>query len=100
MPGRCIAQHAGGGRDGAYLRVNLSNGSRGSRRTRLVHRLVALAFLGKPPTRSAHVDHVDGNRQNNRPANLRYMSASDNARRGSNYRWHGSNPEAFNGPAL
>ena len=36
-----------------------------------VHRIVAIAFLGEPPTKQHVVDHIDTNRQNNRPENLR-----------------------------
>ena len=30
-----------------------------------VHRIVALAFLGAPPTKEHVVDHIDTNKQNN-----------------------------------
>lgn len=44
-----------------------------------VHRIVALAFLGEPPTKEHIVDHIDTNRQNNRPENLRYITKLENA---------------------
>lgn len=44
-----------------------------------VHRIVALAFLGEPPTQEHIVDHIDTNRQNNRPENLRYLTRLENA---------------------
>lgn len=44
-----------------------------------VHRIVALAFLGEPPTKEHIVDHIDTNRQNNRPENLRYLTKLENA---------------------
>ena len=37
--------------------------------TERVHRIVAYAFLGEPPTAQHVVDHIDTNRQNNRPEN-------------------------------
>lgn len=37
----------------------------------VVHRIVAYAFLGEPPTPQHVIDHLDTNRQNNRPENLR-----------------------------
>src|SRR5690606_39153713 len=44
-----------------------------------VHRIVALAFLGDPPTKEHVVDHIDTNRQNNRPENLRWVTKLENA---------------------
>lgn len=44
----------------------------------VVHRIVAYAFLGEPPTSQHIVDHIDTNRQNNRPENLRWITKLDN----------------------
>ena len=44
-----------------------------------LHRLVAFAFLGPPPTGLAwQVNHLDGNPSNNRLENLEYVTASQN----------------------
>ena len=43
-----------------------------------VHRIVAIAFLGDPPTKEHIVDHIDTNRQNNRPDNLRWITRLEN----------------------
>lgn len=43
-----------------------------------VHRIVATAFLGDPPTKQHVVDHIDTNRQNNRPENLRWVTRLEN----------------------
>lgn len=43
-----------------------------------VHRLVAFAFIGTPPTRSHEVAHNDGNRLNNHYTNLRWATRSEN----------------------
>jgi hypothetical protein len=43
-----------------------------------IHRLVATAFCHKPDGRD-YVDHIDGNRKNNKAANLRWVTASENA---------------------
>lgn len=44
-----------------------------------VHRIVAYAFLGEPPTPQHIVDHIDTNRRNNRPQNLRWLTKLENA---------------------
>ncbi len=43
-----------------------------------VHRIVAFAFLGNPPTDKHIVDHIDTNRRNNRPENLRWLTRLEN----------------------
>lgn len=49
-------------------------------RSFLVHRLVCLAFLGKPPFQKAQVNHKDLNKRNNALANLEWCSQSQNIR--------------------
>ena len=44
-----------------------------------VHRIVAMAFNGEPPTKEHVVDHIDTNKQNNRPENLRWVTRLENA---------------------
>ncbi|SEE30191.1 HNH endonuclease signature motif containing protein [Prevotella sp. lc2012] len=44
-----------------------------------VHRIVAFAFHGNPPTNQHVVDHIDTNRRNNRPENLRWLTRLENA---------------------
>lgn len=43
-----------------------------------VHRIVATAFHGEPPTKEYVVDHIDTNKQNNRPENLRWVTRLEN----------------------
>jgi hypothetical protein len=43
-----------------------------------VHRIVATAFHGPQPSKDHVVDHIDTNRQNNRPENLRWVTKHEN----------------------
>lgn len=44
----------------------------------LIHRIVAFAFLGSSPSDKHVVDHIDMDRKNNRPENLRWVTRLDN----------------------
>jgi hypothetical protein len=52
-----------------------------ARRTR-VHRLVCLAFHGDPPFGYC-VDHINGNKEDNRADNLRWCDWVENGRKGN-----------------
>lgn len=43
-----------------------------------IHRIVATAFHGEAPTPEHVVDHIDTNKQNNRPSNLRWLTRLEN----------------------
>lgn len=58
-----------------YLRVTLSGGGRCVKH--LVHRLVALSFVPNPDGKP-EVNHINGDKQDNRPENLEWVSASAN----------------------
>ena len=59
-----------------YRRVCLQNGRRNKV---LVHRLVALAFLGEPPSEDhTDVNHIDGDSSNNLPDNLEWTTHQEN----------------------
>lgn len=50
----------------------------GVRTTRTIHVLVAAAFLG--PRSNESINHIDGDKRNNRPSNLEYCSIAHNNR--------------------
>lgn len=60
-----------------YLKVRLSDGKR--RYKIAVHRLVAFAFHGPPPTNDHEVRHLNGDRTDNRAANLAWGTRAENA---------------------
>lgn len=47
--------------------------------TERVHRIVCTAFHGEAPTPQHIVDHINTNRQDNRPENLRWLTKLENA---------------------
>lgn len=79
--GRWPAGHVlrpGSARSG-HLYVILTGPDRRTRKE-FVHRLVAKAFIGQPPFEGALVLHHDDCPTNNRPGNLRWGNAKQNAR--------------------
>lgn len=59
-----------------YLRVMVSIGGR--RKTWQLHRLVAIAFHGHPPSDKPFVNHINGIKLDNRPQNLEWASYREN----------------------
>ena len=59
-----------------YFQISLWRGNQDHRTT--VHRLVALAFLGEPPSTKHVVAHNDGSRDNNHWTNLRWATQREN----------------------
>ncbi len=59
-----------------YLSVDLCYP--GGKRTELVHRLVAIAFLGEPSFRGAEVNHIDADKGNAAVSNLEWVTSSAN----------------------
>lgn len=62
-----------------YLAVRLSRQNR--KRGFLVHRVVALAFLGCPPSEKHVVDHKNGKKTDNRVTNLEWVTQRENQKR-------------------
>lgn len=45
-----------------------------------INRIVALAFLGQPPSPKHHAAHFDGDKANNHVSNIRWATRSENER--------------------
>lgn len=63
-------------KQGGYLQVTLGGNS--DKKWHRVHRLVARAFLGEPPTPKHEVLHGNGDPADNRLENLRWGTSSEN----------------------
>lgn len=61
---------------GGYLRTTISTKNRQQHRP--IHRLVAEAFIGLPPTPNHQINHIDGNKTNNRADNLEWCTVQEN----------------------
>lgn len=62
-------------KDRGYVYVTLAEN--GNNSSRSVHRVIALAFFGPCPD-GLQVNHKNGNKTDNRPDNLEYVTASEN----------------------
>lgn len=60
-----------------YMRVRVTIG--GIKQTHKVHRLVASAFVKRLSEQQTFVNHMDGNKKNNRSDNLEWVTALENA---------------------
>lgn len=60
-----------------YFLVTLVD-SNGKHKNRFIHRLLAKAFIPNPLNK-AHVNHIDGNKQNNSICNLEWCTPKENA---------------------
>lgn len=72
IKGKVLRQSTANG----YSRVILS--VEGRQDQWLVHRLVALTFLGHPDFKGAQVNHINSKKRDNRVENLEWVTASEN----------------------
>lgn len=72
---------------GEYLRVKIpfdisgEPDSSGKGVGHYVHKLVALAFIGSPPSDCIKVDHINENKMDNRSINLQYLTNQENLKK-------------------
>lgn len=79
--------------DKGYLRVELFD-AHGNKVHMKVHRLVANAFVWNPYGKP-HVNHIDGNNQNNSYTNLEWVTDAENkARRKELLKFNGTWPDS------
>ncbi len=71
-------------------------GSFGDRKKYKIHRLVAIAFRGPPPSNRHQVAHNDGNALNNHADNIRWATAKEN---NADRAKHGTLPFGENSPS-
>lgn len=62
---------------GGYSQIQLRKHPGAKYKTYLVHRLVALTYI-KNPANKPQVNHIDGNKHNNKINNLEWVTASEN----------------------
>lgn len=60
-----------------YLRAKLVDDS-GIKRTVTLHRLIALAFHGPPPSEKHQARHLDDDKSNNHPSNIAWGTSKEN----------------------
>ena len=61
-----------------YLRVKLYDIGGETYQKVLIHRLVAAAYIGNPPSPKHMINHIDGNPSNNNVNNLEWVTSSEN----------------------
>lgn len=71
-----------------YYTVSLYSKANGKLelKTHYVHKLVAQAFIGPRPIRACVIDHINGEKYDNRACNLRYVTPSENTCNSLTYR--------------
>lgn len=76
-----------------YLRVDLPKGING-RKQLFLHRLIAETLISNPNNLEC-VDHIDGNKLNNHPSNLQWITRSDNVLKAQSMGKWGTPPQSY-----
>jgi hypothetical protein len=77
--GKSIGNHFLKPRDlHGYKRISLINDKTGVKKLIMVHRLIATVYIPNPENKEM-VDHINGDRSDNRLVNLRWATRSENA---------------------
>jgi len=74
-----LVKHSRRGDESKYKRVMIRKGAIGNQVWKLVHVLVAEAFIGPRP-KGKEVNHIDGNKMNCKVSNLEWKTPSGNAK--------------------
>jgi len=76
-----------------YIRVDLNVGEHGRSQV-FLHRLIAETLIPNPDNLDC-VDHIDGNKLNNHPSNLQWITRGDNVRKAQNMGRWGTPPKRY-----
>jgi hypothetical protein len=76
-----------------YIRVDLNMGKQGKRQL-FLHRLIAETLIPNPNNLEC-VDHIDGNKLNNQPSNLQWITRGDNVRKAQEMGRWGTPPKSY-----
>lgn len=66
-----------------YFLVTMINATTKVRKNQFIHRLLAKSFLPNPENKP-HVNHIDGNKQNNTLSNLEWATSKENSQHAVN----------------
>ncbi len=76
-----------------YVRVDLNIGTNGRKQV-FLHRLIAETLIPNPNNLEC-VDHIDGNKLNNHPSNLQWITRGDNVRKAQQMGKWGTYPKKY-----
>lgn len=76
-----------------YIRLDLNVGINGKKQV-FLHRLIAETLIPNPHNLEC-VDHIDGNKLNNHPSNLQWITRSDNVKKAQSMGRWGTHPKKY-----